>query len=45
MPWIEGGLPVTIDTLLGHVKLGMTHWATILHLQIGASDEADLPEA
>src|SRR5215831_21402607 len=31
MPWIEGGLPVTIDTLLGQVKLGMTHWAIALN--------------
>jgi hypothetical protein len=26
----QGGLPVTIDTLLGQVKLGMTHWAIVL---------------
>src|SRR5215510_13560843 len=31
MPWIEGGLPVTIDTLLGQVKLGMTHRAIALN--------------
>ncbi len=28
MPCTEGGLPVTIETLLGQVKLGITHWAT-----------------
>jgi hypothetical protein len=26
---MDGGLPVTMDTLFGHVKLGMTHWATL----------------
>jgi hypothetical protein len=31
MPWIDGGLPVIIDTLLGQVKLGMTHSATALN--------------
>src|SRR5260370_14661136 len=31
MPWTEGGLPVTIDTLLGQVKLGITHWAIALN--------------
>src|SRR2546428_13608912 len=31
MPWTEGGLPVTIDTLLGQVKLGITHWAIPLN--------------
>jgi len=27
MPCTDGGLPVTIDTLLGQVKLGITHCA------------------
>ena len=27
--WIDGGAPVMIDTLLGQVKLGTTHWATV----------------
>src|SRR5262245_52921991 len=31
MPWIDGGLPVIIDTLLGQVKLGITHSATALN--------------
>src|SRR5580704_2565808 len=31
MPWMEGGAPVTIDTLLGQVKLGITHCAIALN--------------
>ncbi len=30
MPWIEGGLPVMIETLFGQVKLGITHSAMVL---------------
>ena len=31
IPWIDGRLPVTIDTLFGQVKLGITHSATALN--------------